>query len=481
MNAPATPSSASSNDEPVAVETQARWALLLLLALGIKWFVAGGFLALIHSIQLHTPEFLARYEWFTFGRVQAAAESALVFGWVANVGFAIAWWLLGRLGGERPRGAVGALIGVAFWNAGVTVGVIGILAGDLGPYALLQMPAYVFPLLGAAYAAFGVAGLAAWLDRRRADTYAAQWYASAAIFALPWFYSAAYAMLSLYPVTGVSQAIVGAWAGEGLRLVWIAPLALAAAYYLVPKLNGQKLAAYNYADVGFWALIVLAPWVGTRALVGGPVPVWVPTVGVSCTLLLTLHYLIVASNFKAVFRRGSPSQALRFVLVGIAAYLASGLTDTALAFRSVAQYTQFTYLGEARLTLLVLGVFTPIAFGALYFLLPRLTGRAWASDGLIRTHFRATWIGLLILIAGLVGAGLTQGTALVAIRAADGQIAAQTFAEIFAATRPWLLTATLGLGLELLGGVLLLVNGILQLVPASDAAHSDTLASAPAS
>ena len=465
----------------VAIEAQARGPLLVLLASGLLWFVAGGALALIHSIQLHTPAFFARQEAFTFGRVQAAAETALVFGWAANAGFAVAWWLLGRLGAEKPRGLAAALVGALFWNAGITAGVIGILSGDLGPYALLQMPAYVAPLLGIAYAAFGVAGFAAWIDRRQPAMFAAQWYAIAAILALPWFYSAAAAMLAFNPVVGASQAIVAAWAGEGLRTLWLAPLALAGAYYLVPKLTGEAIAGYGFAPAGFWVLALCAPWAGTRTLVGGPVPVWVPTVGICATILLVLHYLVVTANFRSAFASAGRSQALRFVLIGVAAYVLLGGLETALALRAVAQYTQFTYLGEARFALLLFGVFSPVMFGVLYFLVPRLTGRAWASAGLIWAHYRALWLGLLVLLVGLIGAGVSQALGLVAVRDAAGVITTAAYADLFADARPWLLIATHGIGLQLLGGVLFLANAALQCVPAPAAAPSSSLAPAHAS
>lgn len=478
MNADSIP--VSPADEAAAVESQARWPLILLAASGLLWFITGCVLAIIHSTQLHTPGFFAAHEWLGFGRVQAASESALLYGFVANCGFAVVWWLLGRLGTAAPRGVAAALVGVLFWNAGVSAGVVGILAGDLGPWALLQMPAYVVPLLGIAYAAFALAGFAAWLDRRDAEAFAAQWYAVAAILSLPWFYSAAYAMLHLYPVAGVSQAVVAAWAAEGLRLLWAAPIALGTAYYLLPKLGAQTLRGYAYADVGFWALILFAPWVGTRALAGSPVPVWIPTVGISCTLLLVLHYLVVAANLKGALSKagGIP---FKLVALGVIAYLLGGLADTVLAFRSLAERFQFTYLGEARFALLVFGIVAPVVFGALYYLMPRVTGRAWASEGLVRAHHRALLLGLLVLIVGLVGAALAQGSGLVATRAADGQVSALSFADIFAHSKPWLLIATHGLLLELIGGVLLLANFILILVPARADSGKATLAAANAS
>jgi cytochrome c oxidase cbb3-type subunit 1 len=447
--------------DPRAIDRSARWALLLLLASGLVWLAVGEVLALVHSIQLHTPGFLAASEWFTFGRTQAAAETALVYGWAANAGFAVALWLLGRLGGAPLRGLGLVQIGSVFWNLGVTLGLIGILAGDLTSFSLLQTPVYVQPLLLVAFAAIGTAGVLAWSGRRVGRTFAAQWYAVTALFAFPWVYSVAQAMLFALPVRGTTQAVIAVWAGQNVLSLWLGPLALAAAYYLVPKITGRTLAAYDLAAWGFGVLLCIGPWTGGRHLVGGPVPAWVPTVGIAGSLLLLFHFIVVGINLRDAFGNPTGSTALRFVALGVAAYVLGGLVDAGTALRGVAPYVQFTYFAEAQTMLAILGGFTLPIFGAIYFLTPRVTGKAWGSDGLIKLHLGAAGLGLLLLVGGLAGAGLKQGLGL--------NDAGAAFAVIFDSVRPWLLVATAGVGLQLLGGVFLAVNLALQLQPDSGA------------
>lgn len=436
-----------------------RASMLLYLWSSLFWLIAGGALQLVHSIQLHTPEFFAHWESMTFGRTQAAAESALVYGWIANAGFLAQWWILGRLGGGRFGGAAAALFAGFFWNLGVTLGIAGILHGELGVFPLFHMPATVVPLLGVSYAAFSLAGLMAWTGRDRAASHAAQWYAVASLYAFPWICSAAYVMLRFHVVPGVSQAVLAAWAGEALRMLWIAPVALSASYYLAPKITGRTVEGYHFAAVGFWVLVLFAPWAGTRQLAGSPVPVWLPTVGISFGFLLLVHFGIVASNMRDAFSHAGQSTALRFVLLGVASYLVLGVMDTVLSLRTVSAHLQFTHLTEARFGLLVFGVFTPSVFGAFYFLLPRVTGRAWASDGLIASHYTCTWVGVLLMVVGYVVAGLEQGFGL-----SDPQ---NSFEAVAASVRPWLLAASHGVGVVLLGAVLVLVNLIFHTLPRS--------------
>lgn len=62
--------STDSNDS-TAIDIHSRGPLLLLLGSGVLWLVISGVLALIASIQLHTPTFFADCAWLTFGRAQA--------------------------------------------------------------------------------------------------------------------------------------------------------------------------------------------------------------------------------------------------------------------------------------------------------------------------------------------------------------------------------------------------------------------------
>src|SRR5213596_605648 len=93
----------AASAEVTAIDTQARGPLLLLLGSGLLWLVLSGILALITSIQLHTPGFMADCPWLTFGRAQALRETAFIYGWAANVGLGIGLWVLGRLGGYPLR------------------------------------------------------------------------------------------------------------------------------------------------------------------------------------------------------------------------------------------------------------------------------------------------------------------------------------------------------------------------------------------
>ena len=438
----------STNAEVTAIDTGARWPLLLLLGGALKWLVFAGVFSLIASIQLHSPAFLSGCEWLTHGRVVALAETMFIYGWAANAGLALAIWMLGRLGGERLRALNWVVVGTYAWNIGLGLGLIGIAIGDATSFSLLQLPRYVQPLMLAGYGAIAVSGILAWSGRRTDGTFASQWYAVAALFLFPWLFSAAQIMLFWSPVRGALQAVAAGWFAQGAWSLWLAPLALAAAYYVLPKVTGRALPAYEFAPLGFWTLLVIGAWTGGRNLIGGPVPAWIATIAiVSCSLLL-FHYLVVALNLRPVI--GAGGTALKFIAFGLGAYVLGGVLDALTAFRDIARITQFTHFATAQQTLALYGGVSMMLLGGIYYAVPRLTGRPWASAAFVGAHRMAVTLGILLLVVSLAGAGWTQGH--------DLNDAKVSFADIAVHTRPWLLAATAAQVLLLAGNLILLVN-----------------------
>ncbi len=461
MSAAATPT-APSDVSPV--DAGSRAPLLLLLSAGLVWLVLSGIGALITSIQLHTPDFLTNISVLTVGRMQALSETAFIYGWIGNAGLGLVLWMLGRLSGEPLRAGNWAVVGALFWNLAIFLGEIGIATGSATGIPFLQMPAHVQPLLLVAYGAIGAAAVIAWTGRRRDRMFAAQWYAAAAVFLFPWILSIAQVMLLWSPVRGALQAIVAGWFEQSLWTLWMAPLALASAYYVVARVTGRVLPAYETALFAFWNLLFIGGFTGCRHLIDGPVPAWIPTVAIVTTFVLLVHYFIVFLNLRPALSGGGI--ALRFIGVGLLAYVLGGALDAITALRAVAASVQFTYFSAAQTQLALYGGISLMLLGALYFALPRIVGRPWASARLAHGHLILTVVGVALLVICLGVAGLVQ---------ADGlKDPAVSFAAIATQTQPWLFLASGGYLVLLLANLLLVVN-FLQTVGASLLASARTV------
>ncbi|MEO6003537.1 MAG: cbb3-type cytochrome c oxidase subunit I [Opitutus sp.] len=458
----------TASPEVSEIDANARFPLSLLLASALLWLIVSGLLALLSFGQNLNPSLLADCPYFTFGRTRAMQETAFVYGWIANAGFTVSLWLLGRLGGSPLRSLNWVTVGTLFWNIGVTLSLVGIALGDGSSIPFLHMPAYAQPLLLVSFGAIAVTGVLAWTGRAHRMTFAAQWYAVAALFLFPWLFSAAQAMLVWFPVRGTLQAVAAGWFQQGAWTLWIAPMALAAAYYLVPKISGRVIPSYDFASLSFWTLLVVGGWTGGRHLIGGPVPAWVASIAIVSCALLTFHYVVTAINLRGAF--GHRSVPLKFIAFGVAAYVVGGFADAATAMRSVAQFTQFTWIGQAQLQLALTGTFSMIVYGAIYFLVPRITNHAWPSAALVRAHQVAAFIGTIALVVSLAGAGMVQGR--------DLANAGTSFADIGTHMRPWLLVAAAAQALLLLGNLLLAVN-FARVIAAKPTVTAETLFSQP--
>lgn len=428
--------------------------MLAFLGSGLIWLVIGSALQIAASIQTHSPAFLTDCAWFTHGRLAPAAQNALVYGWGFNAAFAVGLWLMARLSLASLRHGGWLLVAGKFWNVGVLLGVGGIMAGGSTSYELLEFPRYVVLLLLAAYALIAVWIVTTFSLRNTENVYASQWYLVAAAFFFPWLYSIAQVMLLKAPAPGTLQAIVNAWYVSGLHLLWFLPFGLAIAYYFLPKLLGRPINLYYTAPLGYWWLLAVGVlFAGTR-LVNAPVPVWVPTLGIACALLLPLPLTVISLNLLGTIGRDAgrmlASPTLAFIGLSSVSFLVWGGLAILTSVRGVAATFQFT-IGSAGLDwLVVYGCFSTAAFGAAYFIVPRLTGREWVSPALVKGHFWAAALGLGLFVAASVVGGFRQGALL-----NDPTVA---FGDVTTALAPWLAARTVALMLLAVGHLAFALN-----------------------
>jgi cytochrome c oxidase cbb3-type subunit 1 len=80
-----------------------------------------------------------------------------------------------------------------------------------------------------------------------------------------------------------------------------------------------------------------------------------------------------------------------------------------ISFRSIAQFTQFTFVTMIHSQLGLFGFYSMILFGAFYYIVPRLLNREWLFPKLIETHFWLVIVGLGLLLVDFTIGGLIQG------------------------------------------------------------------------
>jgi len=442
--------------KPVVSDTELdaslRLPLFALFGGAAFWLVISSLLALIASIKFHAPGFLAGVAWLTYGRVQPAADDALLYGFCLPAGMGVLLWILVHLGRTPLPGAAVPFLAAKFWHLGVLVGLVGVLAGLSTGFSWLEFPRGGSVLLFSAYLLLALWAMMNFAGRRERALYPSHWFLVAALFWFPWIYSTANLFLMAWPVRGVVQAVVGWWFANNLLFVWLALVGLGISLYFVPKFSGRPLQSYYLALNLFWTLILFGTWCGIPP--GAPVPAWLPTVSSYAALLATVPVLtlgvILVQTLRGAEKCAVNGDPFSFVKAGTVAFLLSSLMLLALACPRISRVTEFTWFGPAQTQLQLYGFFAMILFGAVYHLLPRVAGSPWPLPRLARWHFWVFLLGLLLFVAPLALGGLVQGLKLKRLDTA--------FADSTRAMLPFLRTSTIGLLLILFGNLFFSVN-----------------------
>ena len=404
----------SSVASPEETDGSCRAPVLLLFASSSAWLVIASVLELIASLKFHMPGLLAACPWSTYGRVQPAQLNALVYGFAAQAVLGVALWLVARLGKTILALAGVVTVGAVFWNVGVTLGILGILAGDSTGYEWLEMPRYASPVLLAAYAVIGLAALLTFLQRREAPLQASQWFLLAALFWFPWIYSTANLLLVFAPVRGMMQAVVAWWYVGNLTNIWFGFIGLAVLFHFIPQLAGRPLHSYYLAMFAFWTLALFGGWGNIPH--SAPVPSWLPSLSTVFAVLTVLPIIAIAMNLRQALAGQSAkikeSLPLRLCAFSVTAYVLAGLLNVLVALDEVQNIVHFTLFMPALRQLFLFGFVGLATFAAIYYIVPRLMGSEFPSARLVKFHVTLTLLGLAFYVIPLAVGGVLQGLAL---------------------------------------------------------------------
>ena len=376
------------------------------------WLLAAAFLAYVAAAKLTDPLFLSSFEALTYGKVKIAQANAFVYGWGGNSIFTVTLWIISRLSQAVAPGKFLLIVGGVIWNLAITFGLLGILDGHMTSHELLEMPTEVWPALFISYAIIATIILAIHRSRKEKETIAPQWFLLASLLWFPILFLIAWDGLEINPARGTVQSVLSMWFGQNLIWLWLTPVALGAAYYVIPAILGRAIDKYYLAIFGFWCIAGLAPWSVVHHLEGGPVPMWIPAIGTVMSIAMIFPIAVASTNFHSTafqdIGKVWNSLPLRFVIFGTLSYTISSYIGVVFSLPPVAKITQFSIINEFHFNQRVYGFFSMIIFGLVYHILPKMTGREIGIKAK-SFHFWTTTFGVLILLLAYLIGGLTHG------------------------------------------------------------------------
>ncbi|MCH7225149.1 cbb3-type cytochrome c oxidase subunit I [Haloferula sp. A504] len=397
------------------IDRSLRHPVMFFFTSGAAWLAVAILLGIISSAKVHSPGFWDSCPWMTYGRVQPAHETALVYGWGCQAAFGMIIWLMSRLSRQPCRNAGTILMAGHVWNLALSLGVIGILAGGGTGMPWMEMPSFAWIPMLLSYIAITIWSMVQFKVRPQGHTYISQWYLMAALIWFPWFFGSAHFLVHGFSGSPLGAAGVNAWFHSAMLLLFFAPVAIGMAYYLVPKVTGRPVYNYALSLIGFWSLAIIAPWAGLQKLTGAPIPNFLPYLGAFAAILFAVPAAVAGINLlKTAAADGETvnvSPTLRFTVWGLVFLLALGAASLLLNSPGIATVTQFTIANYGFDVLGVYGFFSFVAFGAIYFIVPRITRREWLSRRLIKWHFFVSIYGVISIVVVTLFGALMQGVA----------------------------------------------------------------------
>lgn len=398
-----------------ALDRVARWPLIVLLSAGLTGLFWWGFLQILAAIKLHAPGFLADFAWLTYGRVQPAAWTLLVYGFGIPVGLMVATWITSRLSGRVLVGGALVYLGAAVWGTGVGLGTLGILAGWSSGIEGLELPAFTAPVLFTGYLLMAAPLLMTFFARRAAEVYVSQWYILAAVVVFPWLHLAAALPAVIHPARGVLPAAIASWYVHTLLVCWFGGLTLAVAFYFLPKLLERPLPSRNLALFGFWMLVVFGPLGGMIRRLDGPFPAWLSSLSMaSCAMVLVSGYAVLVNLWvllRGLGARVRSNNVTAFMTFAIGAFLLWTLLVAVNGFQFLHARTGYTLFAAGLDWLVLWGAFGAAVLGAVYYIVPRLLVQEWVRPGWVRLHLGLTLGGTVILVVSSLLGGWVHGAA----------------------------------------------------------------------
>ncbi len=446
-------------DEPIT------FGIWMTLAWAVVAMAAGVWVAAL----LFWPEATPTLAWSSFGRLRPVHTSGAIFGFGGNALIATSFYVLQRTARTRLAGTISPWFVLIGYNLFCIWAVTGYMMGSTQSKEYAEAEWYADLWLVVVWVVYFVLYMRTLARRHEPHIYVANWYYLAFILvvamlhivnnlALPVRLNAAD---SFTIWSGVQDAMIQWWYGHNAVAFFLTAGFLGMLYYFLPVRSGRPIWSYRLSIVSFWGIVFFYIWVGSHHLHYTAVPYWLQTLGMTFSVMLLVPSWASAGNaiatLNGAWHKVRDDATLRFMFVAAVFYGISTFEGSFLAIRPVNSLSHYTDWTVGHVHSGTLGWVAMIIFGALYTIVPQISGREkMASPRAIEWHFWLAVGGTLIYVVAMWNAGITQG---LMWRAYDeGGALSYSFIETVRAMAPYYLLRTIGGGMFLTGAIICAVN-----------------------
>ena len=456
----------------------------------VIWGIVGMSLGVFIAAQLAWPALnLSELgEWFHFGRLRPLHTNAVIFAFGGCALFATSYYVVQRTCHTplfAPKLAAFTFWG---WQAVIVLAAITLPMGFTSSkeYAELEWPIDI--LIAVVWVSYAIVFFGTIAKRKVSHIYVANWFFggfiltvallhivnSAAIPVTFWKSYSAYA--------GAQDAMVQWWYGHNAVGFFLTAGFLGMMYYFVPKQAGRPVYSYRLSVVHFWALIFTYMWAGPHHLHYTALPDWTQSLGMVFSLILLAPswggMINGIMTLSGAWHKLRTDPILKFLIVSLSFYGMSTFEGPMMAIKTVNALSHYTDWTIGHVHSGALGWVAMISIGSIYYLIPRMYGKTeMYSVSLINTHFWVATIGIVLYIASMWIAGVTQGLMWRAVNA-DGTLT-YSFIEGVKASYPFWNIRLVG-GILFLSGMFIMLYNVIKTVSGQKTYEAPVLAPAAA-
>ena len=404
-------------------------------------------------------------EYFSFGRLRPVHTNAAIFAFAGNAIFAAVYYSTQRLCKARMWSDMLSHLHFWGWQLIIVAAAITLPLGitQSKEYAELEWPIDIaIALVWVGF--FGVNFFMTLMKRRERHMYVALWFYIATIVTVAILHvfnnlvvpSSLFKSVPIY--AGVQDAMMQWWYGHNAVAFFLTTPFLGLMYYFLPKAAERPVFSYKLSIIHFWSLVFIYIWAGPHHLHYTSIAVWASSLGMVFSLMLWMPSWGGMINglltLRGAWHKVAVDPVLKFFVVGVTFYGMSTFEGPMLSIKSVNSLSHYTDWTIAHVHAGALGWNGFMAFGMLYWMLPRIFQTKLWSTKMATWHFWLGTLGILLYIIPIYVAGLTQGLMWRAFDA-QGNLAYPDFVETVNAILPmwW---ARVGGGVLYVGGVVLL-------------------------
>ena len=432
---------------------------------GVVGFLAGTFIA----FQLAFPQL--NFEWaqgyMNFGKLRPLHTSAVIFAFGGNALIMTSFYVVQRTTAARLWG--GNLAWFVFWgyNLFIVLAATGYILGATQSKEYAEPEWYVDLWLTIVWVAYLIVFLGTIVKRKEPHIYVANWFYLSFIVTIAMLHVinnlalpvSIFGSRSVNVMAGVQDAMTQWWYGHNAVGFFLTAGFLGMMYYFVPKQAERPVFSYRLSIIHFWALIFLYIWAGPHHLHYTALPDWASTLGMVFSVVLWMPswggMINGLMTLQGAWDKLRTDPILRMMVTSLAFYGMSTFEGPMMSIRAVNSLSHYTDWTIGHVHSGALGWNGMITFAALYFLTPRLWGRAQMySMSAINWHFWLATIGIVLYAASMWVTGIMEG---LMWREVDSQgFLVNSFADTVAAKFPMYLVRGLG-GVMYLSGALIMV------------------------